>query len=388
MDTSSPLLAELEQAIARGSPGRRADMLFKIADLFANGSARFSEDEIALFDDVITRLAVAMEVSVREKLARGLAPNPRAPLNISRILANDDEIRVAEPVLRLSERLDDTALMAIARKRGEPYLLAIAQRKSLSESLTDVLVERGTPIVLLSAAENGGARFSPAGFAQLVAHANDDDELAACVGSRPDIPRPLLLALIDAASDRVRHKLTAADPQNASVVTDAVTMVKQEFQAAAGEAAVDTAALDLVHSLMQSGRLTKEIVRSFAEQGQWDEIQVALSLLCGVPVEVVRQSSIQGQAETFLVLAKAADLPRSTARMLLSLRVQQGGFPASDVERGMVSFDRLSFQTAQQIMKFYRQRRPTQALDPRASPGPTAKNALAALEHPSGFGKH
>ena len=185
MNTSLPLLAELEHAIERGSPQRRAGMLLQIADLFAAGSARFSDDEIAVFDEVIARLAAEMEVSVREKLAQGLAPNPKAPLNITRILANDDEIRVAAPVLRLSERLDDATLMAIARKKGEPYLLAITQRKSLSENLTDVLVGCGTQLVRLNTARNGGARFSAAGFAQLVSHANDDDELAACVGSKP-----------------------------------------------------------------------------------------------------------------------------------------------------------------------------------------------------------
>ena len=176
-------------------------------------------------------------------------------------------------------------------------------------------------------------------------------------GFETDIPRPLLLTLIDAASDRVRHKLTVANPDNASTISEAVTAVKQEFTAAAcGGATTHRTALELVLSLKHSGDLTKETVRSLAEQGKWDEIQAALSLLCEVPIEVVRQSSNQDQPETFLVLAKAADLPRATAKMLLSLRVKHCGFPASDIDRGMVSFDRLSFQTAQQIIKFYRRR--------------------------------
>ena len=33
-----------------------------VTDLFVNGSVRFSDDEIALFDDVITRLALQIEV--------------------------------------------------------------------------------------------------------------------------------------------------------------------------------------------------------------------------------------------------------------------------------------------------------------------------------------
>jgi hypothetical protein len=70
MNTSLPLLAELEHAIARGSQERRAGMLLQIADLFTAGSARFSDDEIAVFDEVIARLAAEMEVSVRESWHR------------------------------------------------------------------------------------------------------------------------------------------------------------------------------------------------------------------------------------------------------------------------------------------------------------------------------
>jgi hypothetical protein len=51
------LITELEHAIAGGSVHRRAEMLLQITDLFIDGSVRFSDEEIELFDEIISRLA-------------------------------------------------------------------------------------------------------------------------------------------------------------------------------------------------------------------------------------------------------------------------------------------------------------------------------------------
>jgi uncharacterized protein (DUF2336 family) len=162
------VITELERAIANGSPQHRAEMLMQIADLFVDNSPRYTDDEISLFDDIITRLATEIEVPVRSLLARRLAPIANAPVHILRILASDDEIKVAHPVLAQSELLDDAILVQSARSKSQEHLLAISQRKTLSEVVTDVLVERGNKQVVLSIANNRGANFSEAGFCRLV----------------------------------------------------------------------------------------------------------------------------------------------------------------------------------------------------------------------------
>src|SRR5580704_15407172 len=101
------VISELERAIANGSPQQRAEMLMQIADLFVGNSPRYTEDEINLFDDIITRLATEIEISVRSLLAQRLAPIANAPVNVMRMLASDDEIKVAYPVLAQSNRVDD-----------------------------------------------------------------------------------------------------------------------------------------------------------------------------------------------------------------------------------------------------------------------------------------
>ena len=162
------VITELERAIANGSSQRRAEMLMQIADLFVANSSRFTDEEVGLFDDIITRLATHIEISVRSLLAQRLAPIANAPVNIIRMLASDDEIKVAYPVLTQSERLDEATLVQNARSKSQEHLLAISRRKTLSEIITDVLIERGNKHVVLSTAKNRGARFSEAGFCRLV----------------------------------------------------------------------------------------------------------------------------------------------------------------------------------------------------------------------------
>ena len=104
-------------------------------------------------------------------------------------------------VLIQSERLDDPTLVENARKKSQEHLLAISRRRSLSEMVTDVLLERGDQQVVLSTAENRGAKFSEAGFEMLVQRSAGDDRLTGCVGSRPDIPPHLFLKLLAIASE-------------------------------------------------------------------------------------------------------------------------------------------------------------------------------------------
>jgi uncharacterized protein (DUF2336 family) len=117
MTATAMLLNEVEDAMASGSLARRGKIVRHITDLFIVGSAQCTEQEVELFDDVLTRLAVEIEISARALLAVRLAPIKNAPPRIIRTLAFDDEIDVAGPVLEQSERLDDVALVENAQKK-------------------------------------------------------------------------------------------------------------------------------------------------------------------------------------------------------------------------------------------------------------------------------
>jgi uncharacterized protein (DUF2336 family) len=122
-------------------------------------------------------------------------------------LAFDNDIEVARPILRQSERLEDASLLAKANTMSQPHLLAISQRKSVSEAVTDMLVERGDREVVHSVVKNVGAHFSDAGFRILVERSAGDDDLATEGGMRSDVPRPYFLVLLQKTSSAVRSVL-------------------------------------------------------------------------------------------------------------------------------------------------------------------------------------
>src|ERR1700739_2841851 len=212
---SETRLDGLQATLAHGTVARRVETLRRVTDLFINGAVDYSDDQVALFDDVFQCLLTHIEVSAKALLSHRLAPVDTAPRQTVRTLALDDVIEVAGPVLSQSMRLDDETLIETARTKSQAHLLAISTRKALSNAVTDVLVLRGNDEVVHSTVNNPGAEFSERCFTRLVNRAEGDDELATCLGLRPAIPRHLYLKLLAKASVTVRARLEAANPQQA-----------------------------------------------------------------------------------------------------------------------------------------------------------------------------
>ena len=176
MAEQASFLAELEDAVSKGTAESCARALWHATDVLIAGS--YSEDEIWTFGEIIGRLADEIEASARARLAGKLAASNNAPLDLVRRLASDYSIDVAGPVLRQSTRLDVKTLVSCAQNRSQQHLLAISERKSIPEAVTDILVVRGSREVVTSVAANNGAVFSSSGFLHLVRRSEGDSILA------------------------------------------------------------------------------------------------------------------------------------------------------------------------------------------------------------------
>src|SRR5712671_4377562 len=225
-------LSDLDDAVARGTAESRKRALWHATDLLIAG--RYSDDEIWTFGEVIGRLADEIEVAARAQLARRLARTDNAPRQIINKLAFDDSIEVAGPVLRESARLDAKTLVANARTKSQPHLLAISKRKSIEGAVTDVLVTRGNREVVNSVANNGGARFSGFGFLHMIKRAEGDSILAEQLGLRKDIPRHIFQQLIAKASDDVKKRLERERPEMVDQIQTSVTDVAGALQSKFG----------------------------------------------------------------------------------------------------------------------------------------------------------
>ncbi len=335
----------------------RAEVLRRVTDLFIHGSGRFTDDQIDLFDDVMSRLVETIELAARAAFGSRLAVVSDAPARVIRTLAFDDAIEVAAPVLAHSVRLDDAALVENARTKSQGHLLAISGRSVLAEAVTDILVERGNDQVVAGAAGNRGARFSTSGMSALVRRAQDNGDLALCVWSRPDIPRHDLVKLFVQASEIVRGRLEAADPRQAALIRAAVAEASDAVQATARAGSSQHArALAHVRSLHSLGQLDEARLQEFAREGNFDRTAVALALMCDLPIGLTERALAQDEPEQLLVFAKAIGLSWETAKAILTLQAGRGGVTKDRLNQCFASFFRLQPKTARTALQFYRHR--------------------------------
>ena len=353
------LIRELDSTIEQASDLRRAAMLRHLTDLYLVGAEEFTDDEIAVVDDVFVRLVATIEESSRALLAIRIAGVAKAPPKVLRILACDDAIEVASPVLSQSERIDIETLVECAATKSQEHLLAISRRHTLPEAVTDVLVERGDPQVVLSAARNPGARFSSRGFGMLVKRSGGNDQLASCVGQRPDLPAQLFDQLLAAASQSVRAKLEAEKQHAKDDIARVVGDVSERIgtRATITQSPAFAVAQVLVESLDEAKQLSVAKLEAFAISGRFEEIVAALSVMANMPADIVERVVNSSKAESLLVLAKAIGLPWETTKSVMALAAKRYRRSVTDIEKAMAAFQRLRPPTAQQILDFHRARK-------------------------------
>ncbi len=353
-----PLLDELEAALASGTNTRRIEMLTRITDLFVGGAPRFSEDQIGVFDDVMVRLVNTIEAKARAKLAHRLAPIGNAPKNViqhARLRRRHRGCAAgAQPIGTASASAN---FSPTPRARASGIWPPSRSARSLSEAVTDVLVERGDRDVVQSVVKNTGARFSDAGFRMLVKRSTGDDALATEVGRRPDIPRPHFLMLLEKASSAVRTRLAAENPLAAAAVEGVVAEVVGGIRNDARNSSPDFAAAQAaVERQNRIRRIGEAEIYQYARDRKFEETAIALSLLCDTPIDVVERALLDPGAEIVLILAKVAGLSSTTTKAILLLRAADRGMSANDLDQALASFNRLQPDTARRVLGFFRTR--------------------------------
>ncbi len=349
-------IADLEDAVSKGTAERCLQALWHATDLLIAGS--YSEDEIWTFGEIIGRLAEEIEHGARVRLASKLAASNNAPFAIASKLACDNSIEVAGPMLRNSGRIDTKTLLACAKDKSQQHLLAISERHSLPEVVTDILVVRGSMEVVNSVARNGGARLSSAGFLHLVQRSDGDSILTESVGRRKDIPRHLFHQLISKASDEVQRKLAKERPEMGYQIQSIVTDVSGAIHARFGPASKDYfAAKRAVAKLHHWGQLTEEKVFEFSHSLKSIETTCALSLLSALPIDIVERALLDKNREPILIIAKALGFSWTTAISILFLGAPNNRISAGNLEQMKVDFLKLNVDTCLRVLDVYRSRR-------------------------------
>jgi uncharacterized protein (DUF2336 family) len=369
------LINELESAIASGNVRRRLVMLTRASDLFMAGSRYYSDEQLALFDDVLARLTAEVEVKARARVSRLVAQSERGIPKLIRSLAFDDAIEVAAPVLSRSPQLSDADLVENASTKGQDHLLAIARRIRLSEMVTDVLVSRGDQRVRRSVAKNAGARLSLAGYEKLTTHARKDRDLAHVMLCRSDVPRQCFLRLIENAAASVRAKFEASMPVDSATIAVAVNDVARAMTEEARDAS--RSHLNAVRDRrwrLRAESTTMVNVHAPAVAHRFDKVVVALARLGRFEYYLVERALLDHGADMVLILAKAAGCPWVTTKALLRMYPSKRTLSRHDIAQASAKYERLSQKAARLAIAFHER---------RAAPQTAAADSIKTDANPS-----
>jgi len=358
MTVTSLPIPGLDDIVRDGDPKRRAEAARGIAELFLLKAAGLRSDHVDLFDGILTGLVPYAEIGARTELAKRLSLLENAPRALVGQLAREDEILVAGPLLRRSALIDPSALVEIARSKGQAHLLAMAERPELSSDVTDIMVRRGDRDVIRRAAANAGASFSHLGYAGLIKRAGRDATLTLAVGQRDDLSDAQLQDLLEGSIDVIRSRLLdvvtpdrrAAIKKAMSEIGDVPPLVETSRDFEPAQRAV--------MALHHAGQLDEAALFGFAKGHKYEEVVAALCAMTGVKIAMLDRLIRGDRADPILILAKTIGLEWATVRALVLLRFGPSRAPClADIETTRLNFVKLMPSTAERVVAFWQTRK-------------------------------
>lgn len=324
-------------------------MLHQLTELFLVNVGHYSAEQLSLYDDVLNELVKRVELAARIQLARRLASIAGTPTQTIRSLALDDAIEVAEPILSQSNALDDETLARCISVKGQEYMLAIATRDKISETISSHLIARGDRRVLGVLAGNPGAAISDPSFGILVEKSANDDWLSESIAGRKDIPQHHLRKLLLKASEIVRQKLMVAHPELRNTIME---MFPTPVPPATNETTFSFN-YKAAEQIVTSREITEETVKEFASDHKVAEVIVSIARLSNLSVDEIGSLLMGTWTSPVAVIVKAIGFHLPTLEMIYRSRLSHGEQIRADLIRTKAEFIAIRRHTAERIVRYF-----------------------------------
>ncbi|BCB20340.1 DUF2336 domain-containing protein [Bosea sp. ANAM02] len=279
----------------------------------------------------------------RKGYAERVAAMPTLPHNVAVTLGGDNNAEVARLVLSLSPVLTDTDLAAIAVTQSQQHLVAIAERARLSESVTDILVERGDQKVLHTVSANGGAAFSDRGFDKLLERGEGDAAITGALARRSDL-----------APNRAQRVLRIveqfSDGGSAAPATEANVSLARQARQQRLEVKL------LLSDLAAKVREVDDVLTMLADEDRAYHLSQVLSEIAGISIEQALRVLMQRDSSGIAVACRSLGIGATAFRAILQLRARRLYFSSRDVDDDVDAYAKLDLATAERTLRFLKLR--------------------------------
>jgi uncharacterized protein (DUF2336 family) len=349
--------AKLIELARASDSGQRRELLREITDLFFETSGARNERETHLIDDVLKLVAAEMQDTVLAELAERFADAEDAPVGLMRDLANH-AFEVAAPILRRSAALDEQTLLQIVANRSQQHIKAVAQRETVSEALSDAIVQHGDDNALDALMRNEGATMSRNSMEVAVNRARSNALLHEAVVMRRDLPLDLLNEMYFAVATSLRQQIMQ---RNASVdpatLDAALAKARERLKRTVGDLNAEAKnAMAFIQSKKAAGELNARMLVSLYREAKQMHFLYGLAEVTNVDPETVANMLERQDVDALAMLCRAAQIERP---LFVTLAVLTCG--GEDAMNRAEEFGRLynnvPVEAAQRAVRFFKVRK-------------------------------
>lgn len=362
MSQAAPIPMSDDPRTPLSASRERATLLKRLADVVCLPASRINTFERAITCDLLLELLREATLVERERLARRIATMNEPPAPLVRALLRDT-LSVARPLLEETVHLNDADLIACLYQAGAEHRRLIAQRRGVSEIVTDALIDMDEEAVAEALLRNDLARLSHHGVEHLVATSRDVPNLAALLLRRAELRPSHAYVLFWWADAETRLSILQRFALPRDILEEAVADVFEAAEPAA-EDGLSKKALTFIVRRQRNPEAARrspfgslEVAAAAAEAGLTPEIGEEISYLAGLrPITGAKIFTDPG-GEPLAILCKAAGLPRSALRGLwrgLGRReADRAGVTDHALERALATYDAIAIDRAQTVLRYW-----------------------------------
>lgn len=361
--TSAPSrLNDLLSLAKEPSSEKRRELLRGITDVFLESTSEFNLSQAENFGAIVGQIAREFEMSVRKELSERLACVPEAPHNLIAQLANDD-IEVAHAVLSKSGVLHDADLVAIVRLQSQEHLAAICDRPTVSENVSDELVQRGDDTVFLKLVSNEGATISRDSMETIVERSEKVKSLQDPIIQRQDLPPDLMNEMFFFVSTKLRSYILdrnkGLDPR---IVDEAIQSTTDSLSKDHEKSEKKlTRAQQFVEQAANRRELNESFLVRMVREKKIREFLCAFSRLTELDERSSNRVLSDPTGEAIAIACKSSQFDRSTFSTIILLMDKGQLRNLNNTNVLLRIYDKIDTETAQRVMRFWRVRQMTLA---------------------------
>ena len=355
--------ATFTEDVQTGPSKARQTLLRRLADVVCLPASRINAFERAVTGDLLVDLLRLASVEERRRVAVRLAPLAELPDSLARLLLRD-EPSVAGPLIEQCAALTDVDLIGCARDAGIEHRLLIAERRGLSEVVTETLLSFGEDAVIEAVLKNNSARLAQGAVEGVVALTRQSRGLCGPLLRRPELRPSGAYVMFWWCGPDDRRTVLQRFAVSREVLQDSVEDLFAQVAAEGWSDPVTRKALQFIErrqrnraAIDKSPYSGLEAAVAAAAEGMSRELVGEIGYLSGIKPLTAAKIMGDSGGESLAILCKATGLSRLDLQILWQAmrrpELTADGEVHPDWERVQITYEMLAVDRAQTVLRYW-----------------------------------